>query len=134
MSLSIVECSVCSQPMPKSRVHYGGVSCYSCRAFFRRNTQKQERNVCKEAGQCTVTHKDRKVCTDCRYQKCIRYGNINIFPLAQMGVLAPGSVQARPSARPPIDTSVNFPAHMSAESPSNISPNPSEVISEVSEP
>ena len=73
MSLSIVECSVCSHPMPKSRVHYGGVSCYSCRAFFRRNTQKQERMVCKEAGQCTVTHKDRKVCTDCRYQKCIRY-------------------------------------------------------------
>jgi hypothetical protein len=28
----------------------------------------------------------------------------------------------------------NFPAHMSAESPSNISPNPSEVISKLSEP
>ena len=56
------------------------------------------------------------------------------FPLAMMGVLAPGSAHARPSARPPIDTSGNFPAHMSAESPSNISPNPSEVISEVSEP
>ena len=51
-----------------------------------------------------------------------------------MGVLAPGSAHARPSARPPIDTSGNFPAHVSAESPSNISPNPSEVISEVSEP
>ena len=49
-------------------------------------------------------------------------------------VLAPGSAHARPSTRPPIDTSGNFPAHMSAESPSNISPNPSEVISKVSEP
>ena len=58
----------------------------------------------------------------------------NKFPLAPMGVLAPGSPHARPSARPPIDTSGKFPAHMSAESPSNISPNPSEVISEVSEP
>ena len=56
------------------------------------------------------------------------------FPKALMGVLAPGFAHARPSARPPIDTSRNFPAHMSAESPSNISPNPSEVISEVSEP
>ena len=46
------------------------------------------------------------------------------FPLAPMGVLAPGSAHARPSARPPIDTSGNFPAHMSAESPWNISPNP----------
>ena len=51
-----------------------------------------------------------------------------------MGDLAHGSAHARTSARPPIDTSGNFPAHMSAESPSNISPNPSEVISEVSEP
>ena len=56
------------------------------------------------------------------------------FLLALMGVLAPGSAHARPSARPPIDTSGNLPVHMSAESPSNISPNPSEVISEVSEP
>jgi hypothetical protein len=66
--------------------------------------------------------------------------NINLltryykFPLAPMGVLAPGSGHARPSARPPIDTSGNFPAHMSAEAPSNISSNPLEVISEVSEP
>ena len=36
--------------------------------------------------------------------------------------------------QPPIDSSGNFPAHMSAESPSNISPNPLEVISKVSEP
>ena len=34
-------------------------------------------------------------------------------PLAPMGVLAPGSAHARPSARPPIDTSGNFWAHMS---------------------
>ena len=29
-----------------------------------------------------------------------------------MGVLAPGSAHARPSAQPPIDVSRNFPAHM----------------------
>ena len=51
-----------------------------------------------------------------------------------MGVLATGSGHARPSARPPIYMSGNFPAHMSAESPSNISSNTSEVISDVSEP
>ena len=61
-------------------------------------------------------------------QECLR------IPLAPMGVLAPGSAHARPSARPPMDTCGNFPAHVSAESPSNISPNPSEVISKVSEP
>ena len=56
------------------------------------------------------------------------------FPLAPMGVLAPGSAHTTPSARPPIGTGGNFPARVSAESPSNISHNPSEVISEVSEP
>ena len=40
------------------------------------------------------------------------------------GVLAPGSAHARPSAHAPIDTSGYFSAHMSAKSPSNISPNP----------
>ena len=53
--------------------------------------------------------------------------------LAPMGVLAPVSGHAGPSAQPPIGTSINFTARLSAESPSNISPNPSEVISEVSE-
>ena len=37
--------------------------------------------------------------------------NINI-PLAPMGVFAPGSAQARPSARAPINTSGNFLAHL----------------------
>ena len=50
-----------------------------------------------------------------------------------MGVLAHVSAHAGPSAQPPIGTSINFPARVSAVSPSNISPNPSKVISEVSE-
>ena len=45
-----------------------------------------------------------------------------IIPLSPMGVLAPGSAHARPSAQPPIDTSGNFPAHMSAESPQTSPP------------
>ena len=66
-------------------------------------------------------------------QKCLKYrrGRGPQFPLMPMGVLAPWSVHARPSAQPPIDMSGNFPAHVSAESPSKISPNPSEVMSEV---
>ena len=51
------------------------------------------------------------------------------IPLVSMGV----SLPVPHSAQPPIGTSGNFPARVSAESPSNISPNPSEVISEVSE-
>ena len=44
------------------------------------------------------------------------------FPLTPMGVLAPGSAHARPSAQPPIAVSGNFPPHVSAESPSYIYP------------
>jgi hypothetical protein len=51
-----------------------------------------------------------------------------------MGVLAPRPRMLDVSPHPPIDTSENFPAHVCAESPLNISPNLSEVISEVSEP
>ena len=39
--------------------------------------------------------------------------NIVKIPLASMGVLAPRSAHARPSARPPIDTSGNLSAHIS---------------------
>ena len=38
---------------------------------------------------------------------------IKEIPLVPMGVLAPGSAHARPSAQPPIDTSGTFSAHMS---------------------
>ena len=46
------------------------------------------------------------------------------FPLALMGVLAPGSAHAWPSTQPPIDTSGNFSAHMFAKSASKTSLNP----------
>ena len=56
------------------------------------------------------------------------------FPLTPMWVLTPGSAYAWPSARPPINMSGKFSAHMSAKSPSNISPTPYELISKFSEP
>ena len=60
-------------------------------------------------------------------------GNNGKFLLTLMGVLTPVSAHAGPSAQPQIDVSRNFPAYVSAESLSTISPNPSEVISKISE-
>ena len=47
----------------------------------------------------------------------------DLFPLTPMEVLAPGSAHERPSALPPINMSGDFPVHLHAESPLNISPN-----------
>ena len=44
---------------------------------------------------------------------CFQSITLNKFPLVPMGVLAPGSAHARPSARPPINTSGIFLAYMS---------------------
>jgi hypothetical protein len=80
--------------------------------------------------------KDKRQKTKDRKTQRVTYGGSTLpkNPLAPMGVLTPASAHARPYTRPPIDTRGNFSAHMSAESPSNISSNLSEVISEVSEP
>jgi len=69
-----ISCKVCDQKLGKPRVHYGGVSCYSCRAFFRRNTQRHELPVCKAEEECNITISGRKQCAACRYQKCLRIG------------------------------------------------------------
>ena len=93
------------------RAHYiRPYQCIDCGVKFKRNYDLERHR--------RMTHEKKEVLK---------------FPLAPMGVLAPVSAHARHSAQPPIDTSGNFPAHVSAESPSNISPNPSEVISKVSE-
>ena len=72
-----------------------------------------------------VTHKCGNSSASQVKTECV---NNNKFPLTPMGVLALGSAQACPSARPPINMNRNFPPHVSAESPLNTSPNPSEVI------
>ena len=67
------ECAVCHWKTPKTRVHYGSVSCYSCRAFFRRNTRSGKTKKCKIDQHCAVSYMEHKQCTHCRYQKCLRW-------------------------------------------------------------
>ncbi len=43
-------CPVCGEEAPDAQVHhphYGGICCYSCRAFFRRASRKSKSLVCK---------------------------------------------------------------------------------------
>ena len=72
-------CRVCSRNTAKDRVHYGGISCYSCRSFFRRNTNLGVHQLppCKGSGSCTITDTARDQCRLCRYQKCMRQENVH---------------------------------------------------------
>ncbi len=75
MSASAKEttCLVCSAPAA-NHLHYGGVCCLSCKAFFRRAIQEGtfERFICRVADECAVDGKARKHCQKCRFRKCRR--------------------------------------------------------------
>ena len=60
----------------KHHLHYGGICCYSCRAFFRRAHQSTKRPnfECKSGGNCQITVKNRRKCQKCRYEKCLNIG------------------------------------------------------------
>eukprot|EP00092_Neocalanus_flemingeri_P031382 GFUD01034085.1.p1 GENE.GFUD01034085.1~~GFUD01034085.1.p1 ORF type:complete len:382 (-),score=87.00 GFUD01034085.1:134-1279(-) len=57
-------------------MHYGGVCCYSCKAFFRRATQtgKDKKYKCKNDKQCSITFTNRRACQYCRFNKCLNIG------------------------------------------------------------
>ena len=44
---SLLPCSVCGDMAP-AHMHYGGVACFSCRAFFRRSVDKASLYECQE--------------------------------------------------------------------------------------
>jgi len=65
-------CSVCSAPSA-SHLHYGAVTCYSCRAFFRRGLGKPY--CCVEGtGDCSIDWTSRRSCQWCRFDKCLKVG------------------------------------------------------------
>ena len=72
----IHDCDVCKAPAP-DHFHFGGRTCYSCRAFFRRTVERVQRKGLKRCkagtGDCVVSQ-DAKSCIHCRYTKCINIG------------------------------------------------------------
>ena len=72
-------CSVCGKvPSKGIQVHYGCLSCNSCKAFFRRIHFSGPRlpagfGYCKNDGNCNIKF-GQKNCRHCRYQKCLGEG------------------------------------------------------------
>ncbi len=67
-------CHVCGDKSTGS--HFGGISCESCKAFFRRSVQKSrfEDYKCSYVGECKMNMTTRKVCQYCRYKNCLLIG------------------------------------------------------------
>ena len=68
-----VECQVCGD-VANDHQHYGGIACYSCKAFFRRKVSTQKSMKCPKSGNCEITKESRKSCKLCRLQKCYQIG------------------------------------------------------------
>jgi hypothetical protein len=68
------ECLICGANAGR-HIHYGGQSCYSCKAFFRRavidNTFKNFKCATKV---CSIDSKSWRSCKWCRFQKCLASG------------------------------------------------------------
>ena len=70
-------CPICqSVAKQQHQTHYGGMACFSCRAFFRRahQTSKTPNFVCNRNNSCVINVKTRRSCQKCRYLICLRVG------------------------------------------------------------
>ncbi|CAG2099954.1 unnamed protein product [Medioppia subpectinata] len=55
-------------------VNFGGLSCESCKAFFRRNAFRSDEFHCHFDNKCDVNLITRKFCRFCRLEKCFAIG------------------------------------------------------------
>jgi len=72
-------CFVCKNVAKQGQEHlrnYGGIVCFSCRAFWRRSHQnsKNPEFQCKKNNLCTITVLNRRRCQKCRYERCLLAG------------------------------------------------------------
>ncbi|KAK8398730.1 hypothetical protein O3P69_004085 [Scylla paramamosain] len=62
-------CGVCGDAARS--MHFGGMACDSCKAFFRRSVQSGAYKTfqCPESENCPISKTNRKVCQYCRFKK-----------------------------------------------------------------
>ncbi|XP_076322192.1 thyroid hormone receptor beta-like [Tachypleus tridentatus] len=67
-------CKVCGDKAKS--YHFGGLSCDSCKAFFRRSVQSTgyKNFQCPYKRTCEITISSRKCCQFCRFHKCVAIG------------------------------------------------------------
>lgn len=67
-------CGVCGD-LAKT-YHFGGLSCDSCKSFFRRSVQTENYRsfYCFQQNKCAITRANRKRCRSCRMSRCLAIG------------------------------------------------------------
>jgi len=80
----VSDCRVCGD-RAIAHMHYGGICCYSCKAFFRRAVQSGKDKVyrCKRSGNCQVSLESRRSCQKCRFLKCLSVGMTSAWVLSE---------------------------------------------------
>ena len=78
------KCLICGKLALKYS-SYGGLSCSSCRSFFRRSVQsgKHELHICTQGEDCRTDQGSRKNCKYCRFRNCLRSGMKNTWVLSE---------------------------------------------------
>jgi hypothetical protein len=67
--------AVCHTLLDRVRVHYGVISCNSCRQFFKRSQGCYK--PCKNENMCTIErgkYGNQRLRSQCRYEKCLTAG------------------------------------------------------------
>jgi len=71
-----IDCPICSA-LAVDHLHYGGLACFSCKAFFRRVVVMHNNRPtrCRQGdGLCVLTLGKRNNCPSCRFQRCLASG------------------------------------------------------------
>ncbi|KAK7078458.1 hypothetical protein SK128_019399 [Halocaridina rubra] len=85
MQLEKKPCNVCGDTA--KNMHFGGLVCDSCKAFFRRSVQSNTWDTfkCEKDGNCVITKSNRRACQYCRYQKCESVGMLKEWVMTESG-------------------------------------------------
>ncbi|PAV80535.1 hypothetical protein WR25_11388 [Diploscapter pachys] len=66
------QCRVCGDG--NAKMHYGVITCFGCKGFFRRTLKRPAEYSCRHNGTCVVDRHERNSCRYCRFQKCLMVG------------------------------------------------------------
>uniref|UniRef100_A0A914X2P6 Nuclear receptor domain-containing protein n=1 Tax=Plectus sambesii TaxID=2011161 RepID=A0A914X2P6_9BILA len=55
-------------------MHYGMMTCYGCKGFFRRAIKNNHRYICRYKSNCIIDKQQRNACRYCRMKRCIDVG------------------------------------------------------------